>query len=70
MSMQVSRIRANFRNTCISQFSRPKTVYKDCFVSFLSLEGEDWEALPGHSLLKYPLKKETMGGNPVVLLYR
>lgn len=54
----------------IGQLSRPKAIYKDHFVSFLSLEDEEWEALPEHSIVKQRLKKDSFGGNPIVLLYK
>lgn len=49
---------------------KPKTVYRDRFVSFISTENVDWERLPEHSILKKHLAKEDIGANPIVLLYR
>lgn len=54
----------------IGNLSRPKTVYRDRFVSFISLEDLDWENLSDNSIIKKHLEKNDVGGNPAILLYR
>ena len=53
----------------IGNLSRPKTVYRDRFVSFISLEDLDWENLSDNSIIKKHLEKNDVGGNPAILLY-
>ena len=54
----------------IGTLSRPKTVFKNRFVSFISMENVDWESLSDNSIIKKHLKKANVGGNPVILLYK
>lgn len=54
----------------IGSLSRPKTVFRNRFVSFISMENLDWESLSSNSIIKKHLKKEHIGGNPAILLYR
>lgn len=54
----------------VGALSRPKTVFRDRFVSFISTENVDWERLPEHSILKKHLTKEDIDANPIVLLYQ
>ena len=54
----------------IGSLSRPKTVYQNRFVSFISMENVDWESLSDNSIIKKHLKKENVGGNPAMLLYK
>jgi hypothetical protein len=53
----------------IGNLSRPKTIFHDKFVSFISMENIEWDSLSNNSILKKHLKKEDVGGNPAILLY-
>lgn len=54
----------------IGKLTRPKTVYRDYFVSFLSTENLSLDELPDHSILKPYLNADNIGGNPIILLYK
>lgn len=54
----------------IGKLTRPKTVYQDYFVSFISTENMNLDELPDNSILKPYLNADNMGGNPIMLLYK
>lgn len=52
----------------IGQLTRPKTIYQDYFVSFIS--AENLNEMPDSSILKHYVTSDQMDANPVVLLYK